>query len=259
MATSTVLSSLADRLAKGDQIVSAWCGLPEPAIAGLLAREGFDAVTLDMQHGPITLGEVIRAVPLVNAAGKPALARIAVGEFQNVSRLFDAGISGVIAPMINTMEDARTFAAYSKYPPMGERSWGSYGGLGASGLDANAYLRAANRFSLSFAMIETREAMAILDDILALDGIDAVFVGPSDLSIALTGGKEVSPNSAEVDQAIRHIIARASAAGKPVAIYAQSPERAKAFLDMGAKLVTVMSDSAFLRGAAQGALKAMGR
>jgi len=259
MATSTVLSSLADRLAKGDTIVSAWCGLPEPGIAGLLAREGFDAVTLDMQHGPITLGEVIKAVPLVNAAGKPAIARIPVGEFQNVSRLFDAGVSGVIAPMINTMEDARTFADYSKYPPMGERSWGSYGGLGASGLDANAYLREANRFSLSFAMIETREAMAILDDILALEGIDAVFVGPSDLSIALTGGKEVAPNSAEVDQAIRHIIARASAAGKPVAIYAQSAERAKAFLDMGAKLVTVMSDSAFLRSAAQGALKAVGR
>ncbi|HEV7261341.1 MAG TPA: aldolase/citrate lyase family protein [Bosea sp. (in: a-proteobacteria)] len=259
MATQTVLSSLADRLAKGDTIVSAWCGLPEPGIAGLLARANFDAVTLDMQHGPITLGEVIRAVPLINAAGKPALARIAVGEFQNVSRLFDAGVSGVIAPMINTMDDARTFAAYSKYPPMGERSWGSYGGLGASGLDQNGYLREANRFSLSFAMIETREAMAILDDILALDGIDAVFVGPSDLSIALSGGKQVNALSGEVDQAIRHIIARASAAGKPVAIYAQSGERAKAFLDMGAKLVTVMSDSAFLRSAADAALKLVGR
>ncbi|KPF66917.1 hydroxyacid aldolase [Bosea sp. AAP35] len=259
MIPSTVLSSLADRLAKGDTVVSAWCGLPEPGIAGLLAREGFDAVALDMQHGPITLGEVIKAVALINAAGKPALARIPVGEFQNVSRLFDAGVSGVIAPMINTMADARSFAAASKYPPMGERSWGSYGGLGASGLDANAYLRESNRFSLSFAMIETREAMAILDDILALEGIDAVFVGPSDLSIALSGGREVNPLSAEVDDAIAHIIARASAVGKPVAIYAQSAERAKGFLGMGAKLVTVMSDSGFLRSAAQTALKILSR
>jgi 4-hydroxy-2-oxoheptanedioate aldolase len=259
MATQTVLSSLADRLARGDSLVSAWCGLQDPAIAGVLAKEGFDAVTLDMQHGPITLGEVIRAVQLINAAGKPALARIPVGEFQNVSRLFDAGVSGVIAPMINTMADARAFAAYAKYPPMGERSWGSYGGLGASGLDQNGYLREANRFSLTFAMIETREAMAILDDILALEGIDAVFVGPSDLSIALSGGKEVNPLSAEVDEAIRHIVARASSVGKPVAIYAQSAERAKAFLDMGAKLVTVMSDTAFLRAAAQTALTQLGR
>jgi 4-hydroxy-2-oxoheptanedioate aldolase len=101
--------------------------------------------------------------------------------------------------------------------------------------------------------------MAILDDILALEGIDAVFVGPSDLSIALSGGKEVNPLSAEVDEAIRHIVARASSVGKPVAIYAQSAERAKAFLDMGAKLVTVMSDIAFLRAAAQTALTQLGR
>ncbi len=254
-ARPSTLSSLADRLAKGDTILSAWCGIADPSIAGTLAQEAFDAVTLDMQHGPITLGEVIRAIPLINAAGKPALARIAVGEFQNVSKLFDAGVSGVIAPMINTMEDARRFAAYSKYPPLGERSWGSYGGLGASGLDMNTYLTESNRFSLSFAMIETREAMAILDDILALPGIDAVFVGPSDLSIALFDGKRVDSMAKEVDEALRHIIARAAAAKKPVAVYAHSAERAKGFVAMGAKLVTVMSDTAFLRTAAQSALK----
>lgn len=255
MAQTTVLSSLADRLTRGDTILSAWCGLPDPSISAVLASEGFDAVTLDMQHGPITLGEVIRAIPGINAAGKPALARIAVGEFQNVSRLFDAGASGVIAPMINTIEDAKLFANYAKYPPIGERSWGSYGGLGASGLDANAYLREANRFQLSFAMIETREAMAILDDILALEGIDAVFVGPSDLSIALSGGATVNPTSPEVDDAIRHIVSRASAVGKPVAIYAQSAERAKAFVEMGAKVVTVMSDANLLRVATKQALQ----
>jgi 4-hydroxy-2-oxoheptanedioate aldolase len=255
MAKPTVLSSLADRFAKGDSIVSAWCGLPDPSISAILAQEDFDAVTLDMQHGPITLSEVIRAVPLINAAGKPALARIPVGEFQNVSRLFDAGVSGVIAPMINTMADAKLFAGYAKYPPMGERSWGSYGGLGASGLDQNGYLKAANSFSMTFAMIETREAMAILDDILALEGIDAVFVGPSDLSIALSGGAKVDATAKEVDEALKHVIARASAVNKPVALYAASAERAKQGLAMGARMVTVMSDSGMLRAAAQNALK----
>jgi 4-hydroxy-2-oxoheptanedioate aldolase len=255
MAKPTILSSLADRLAKGDTILSAWCGIDDASVSAILAQEAFDAVTLDMQHGPVTLGTVIRAIPLINAAGKPALARIPVGEFQNVSRLFDAGASGVIAPMINTMADAKAFAAYSKYPPMGERSWGSYGGLGASGLDQNGYLKEANRFSLSFAMIETREAMAILDDILALDGIDAVFVGPSDLSIALSGGAKVDALSAEVDEAIAHIVARASAVNKPVAIYAGTAERAKAFVEMGAKMVTVMSDTNLLKAGTQAALK----
>lgn len=255
MVKPTILSSLADRLAKGDTILSAWCGIDDPSIAGILAQEAFDAVTLDMQHGAINLASVIRAIPLINGAGKPALARIPVGEFQNVSRLFDAGASGVIAPMINTMADAKAFAAAAKYPPTGERSWGSYGGLGASGLTPNDYLRQANGFSLTFAMIETREAMAIVDDILALPGIDAVFIGPSDLSIALSGGAQIDPSAPDVDAAIRHVVARASAANKPVALYAHSAERAKAFVGMGAKLVTVMSDTAFLRTAAQTALK----
>jgi 4-hydroxy-2-oxoheptanedioate aldolase len=208
-----------------------------------------------MQHGPITLAEVIRAIPLINAAGKPALARVPVGEFQNVSKLLDSGVSGVIAPMINTMEDARRFAAYAKYPPMGERSWGSYGGLIASGLDQNAYLKTANSFSMTFAMIETREAMAIVDDILALDGIDALFVGPSDLSIALSGGTNVDASAREVDEALKHVVARASAVNKPVALYAATAELAKQGLALGARMVTVMSDSGFLRTAAQNALK----
>ncbi|MBD3849420.1 hydroxyacid aldolase [Bosea sp. SSUT16] len=255
MAKPTVLSSLADRFAKGGTVVSAWCGLPDPSVSAILAQEDFDAVTLDMQHGPITLGEVIRAIPLINAAGKPAIARIPVGEFQNVSKLFDSGVSGVIAPMINTMDDARRFAAYSKYPPLGERSWGSYGGLGASGLDQNSYLRQANGFSMTFAMIETREAMAIVDDILALEGIDALFVGPSDLSIALFGGARVDAAAREVDEALKHVVARASAVNKPVALYAGTAERAKAGLAMGARMVTVMSDSGMLRAGAQAALK----
>lgn len=254
-AKPTVLSSLADRLAKGETLLSAWCGLPDPSIAAILAQEGFDAVTLDMQHGPITLSEVIRAIPLINAAGKPAIARIPVGEFQNVSKLLDSGASGVIAPMINTIEDARRLAAYAKYPPLGERSWGSYGGLGASGLDQNSYLKQANDFSLTFAMIETREAMAIVDDILAIDGIDALFVGPSDLSIALSGGASVNASAKGVDDALRHIVARANAVKKPVAFYAATAERAKQGVEMGARLVTVMSDTGLLRAASQAALK----
>ncbi len=254
-ARPTVLASLADRLGRGETLLSAWCGLPDPSVSGLLAQEDFDVVTLDMQHGPITLAEVIRAVPLINAAGKPAVARIPVGEFQNVSKLFDSGLSGVIAPMINTLEDARRFAAYAKYPPLGERSWGSYGGLGASGLDPNSYLREANRFSMTFAMIETREAMAIVDEIVALEGIDALFVGPSDLSIALSNGASVNAAAKEVNEALRHIVGRAAAVNKPVAFYAATAERAKEGVEMGARFVTVMSDSGMLRAASKAALK----
>lgn len=251
----SVLSSLKDRLAKGDQLVSAWCGIPEPNVSAMLMQEDFDTVVMDMQHGPIDLAAVMRCIPLINAAGKPAIARVPVGEFQNVSRLLDAGASGVIAPMVNTLDDAKRFAAYAKYPPMGERSWGAYGGLGASGLQPNEYLKQANGFSVTLAMIETREAMAIVDDILAVPGIDGIFIGPGDLSIALSGGKEVSPLSKPVTEAITHLTARARAAGKYMTAFSHTAERANEFIKMGMNLVTVQSDTMFLRQGAQAALK----
>jgi 4-hydroxy-2-oxoheptanedioate aldolase len=103
-------------------------------VAGLLAREGFDAVTLDMQHGFIDFGVAMRAIPLIVAAGKPGIVRIPVGEFATASRLLDAGATGIIAPMINTVEDARRLAAFTKFPPVGERSWGPAGALALTGL-----------------------------------------------------------------------------------------------------------------------------
>src|ERR687894_1512798 len=103
------ITALADRLRSGVPALAAWCGLPDPAIAGLLAHEGFDAVVVDMQHGAIDFAAILRGIPLVAAAGKPAIARIPVGDFATASRMLDAGVAAIIAPMINTVEDARAF------------------------------------------------------------------------------------------------------------------------------------------------------
>jgi 4-hydroxy-2-oxoheptanedioate aldolase len=182
--------SFMDRLRGGSPALAAWCGMSEPAIPALLAREAFDAVVLDLQHGAIDFAAALRAVPLVAAAGKPAMVRVPVGEFATASRFLDAGASGVIAPMINTIEDARRFASFMKFPPTGERSWGPHGALALSGLTPGDYFQTANGLSVSFAMVETREALAIIDDIMAVPGIDGIFIGPSDLSIALSQGHE---------------------------------------------------------------------
>lgn len=250
----SVLSSLAEAFAAKTHVVSAWCGSPDPMNAAVLAREGFDAITFDMQHGPVDFAGVLRGIPLVHAAGKPAVARIPVGDFTTVSRLFDAGCSAVIAPMVNSVEDAQAFVHFAKFPPLGARSWGPYGALPASGLETNAYLRAANGFSLAIAMIETRAALAALDGILAVPGIDGVFVGPSDLSIALSDGAHVNAAHPDVDAALVHVVARAHAAGKVAACYAQSAERAAVFRRMGFDFVALMGDLPMLRLGAQAAL-----
>lgn len=253
------VEALAKSLRAGKTVFSAWLGMPEPGIPGLLAREpGFGCVVLDMQHGTIDYLAATRAIQLVAAAGKPCLPRIPVGDFGTASRLLDAGGSGIIAPMINTVADARAFASFVKFPPVGERSWGPHPALTLTGLAPPAYFAGANDFVLAFAMIETREALDAVDDILAVGGIDGLFIGPSDLSIGLSRGASLDPLGAEVTAAIGHALQRARAAGKLAGIYAASGERAGEFARMGYDLVAVGSDIAFLRAGAAAMLKAAG-
>ena len=114
--------------------------------------------------------------------------------------------------MINSAEDARRFADFMKFPPLGRRSWGPRAALALSGLIGPAYLHSANASTLAIAMIETREALGALDDILGAPGIDGVFVGPFDLSIALSAGSVVDPSGAEVEAALSRIVERARGA-----------------------------------------------
>ncbi len=223
------------------------------------AREpGFGCVVLDMQHGPIDFLAASRAIPLVAAAGKPCMPRIPVGEFGTASRLLDAGASGIIAPMINSVENARAFAASCKFPPVGGRSWGPAAALGLIGAKPVDYFRTANGYTLTFAMIETREALDRIDAILAVPGIDAIFIGPSDLSIGLSNGAALDPNGADVNAAIDHAVARTRAAGRHAGIYAPSGERAKDFAARGYDLVAIASDIGFLRAGAAAMLAAAG-
>jgi 4-hydroxy-2-oxoheptanedioate aldolase len=251
---ASAVEALASNLGQGKPLFTAWCGLPEPAIAGYLAREaGCDAVVLDMQHGVIDFLTVTRAIPLIAAAGKPAIPRIPVGDFATASRLLDAGAAGIIAPMINSVEDAARFAAFMKYPPMGERSWGPHPALALTGLSMPAYFSGANGIVRSFAMIETREALDRIDAILAVPGIDAIFIGPSDLSIGLSRGAALDSTSADVNAAIDHALARARSASKLAGIYAPTGEVAADYARRGYDLVAVGSDLGFLRAGAQAA------
>lgn len=251
------LHALSHSLSGGKPVFTIWCGLPEPLIAGTLAQEpGYGCVTLDLQHGAMDLAAAIRAIPLVAAAGKPSLPRIPVGEFQTASRLLDAGAAGIIAPMINSVQDARAFVAATKYPPVGGRSWGPHAAVPLSGLGPAEYFAAANDLTVTFAMIETREALAQVDAILAVDGIDALFIGPYDLSIGLSGGGAIDPDGPETSQAIQHALTRAKAAGKRAGIYAATGERAGHFANLGYDLIAIGTDAVFLREGAASMLRA---
>jgi len=256
---SSSVQQLALDLRAGKTVFTHWCGIPSPLVAGMLAREpGFGSVVLDMQHNPVDFATALHGIPMVAGAGKPCVVRIPVGEFQTASRLLDAGASGIIAPMINTVEDARRFVEFAKFPPVGGRSWGPVGALALTGMSGPDYFRAANDFSLTFAMIETREALDAVDDILAVEGIDGIFIGPSDLSIGLTGGRSLDPLSAEVNAALDHAAARARAAGKFAGSFAGSGERAADNVRRGYQFVTIGSDLGYLKAGVTAMRKAAG-
>src|SRR5690606_19198047 len=185
--------SLKQRLEADEVVLTSWSGVPDALTVEIMAAQGFDAVTLDMQHGGHNEDSVLRCLTPVLATGKPALVRVPVGRFDMASRALEFGAEAVIAPMINSLADAQAFAAATQYPPVGQRSWGPTYAFPRHGHgDYQEWLRTSNGRTLSFAMIETREAVAVLDDIMAIPGIDAVFLGPGDLSIAWTEGRKVN-------------------------------------------------------------------
>jgi 4-hydroxy-2-oxoheptanedioate aldolase len=248
--------SLARRLRAGETVHSGWCGLPYPIVAELVGREGFPAVTLDSQHGLWDIASMLTAIAQVRLGGAAPIVRIPVGEFATVSRALDFGAEGIIAPMINTVADARAYVSFAKFPPIGERSWGPHRVTTLAGMaDQKLYLREGNDLTVTFAMIETRTALDNCEAIAATPGIDGLFLGPADLSIALSNGGNVDPMAAEVDREVDRITAAAQKSGKIMGAYCHSAERAVALARRGVRFLAVGSDMAFLRAGAAAALK----
>jgi len=240
--------SLARRLRAGETVYTGWCGLASPLVAETLAREGFAAVTIDQQHGLWDTAATVQAIAAIHAAGAAPIVRVPLAQFPTVSRVLDFGAEGVIAPLINTPADARMFVAAAKFPPLGERSWGPHRAMTLGGMaDPRAHLRDANDLTVTIAMIETRAALDNLAAILATPGIDAIFVGPSDLSIALSNGTVLDPHSPDVERALDGIVAAAQKAGKVPGAYCQNAERAVALARRGFRFLAVGSDLQFLR------------
>ncbi|HET7411176.1 MAG TPA: aldolase/citrate lyase family protein [Pararhizobium sp.] len=242
---------LAERLAAGDVLLTCWSGLPSADVALALAHTSYDVVTLDMQHGAHTETSIYPGIAAVTSAGKPAIVRIPVGRNDVASRAADFGAEAIIAPMINSVEDARAFAAAVKYPPIGERSWGPGRAMQLHGVSSpSEYLTTANDKVLTFAMIETRAALAVLDDILAVPGIDGVFVGPSDFSISWTNGAQVAPELDDMNEALVTIADRAREAGKYAAIFAVNPKRVPLYRSMGFSMMALGTEEIILAAGA---------
>jgi 4-hydroxy-2-oxoheptanedioate aldolase len=256
--TASESFSLAGRLRAGETVYSGWCGLASPLVAEVIAREGFSAVTVDMQHGLWDITQIVGAIAAIRHGGGAPVVRVPLGDFATASRALDFGAEGIISPMINTAADARAFVAATKYPPVGERSWGPHRATMLGGLaDQKVYLKEGNALTFTLAMIETRAALENVAAIAATPGIDGLFLGPADLSIALSQGATIDPLLPDVDRELERITEAARDAGKIMGAYCHTAERAVALAKRGVRFLAVGSDLGFLRAGAAAALKTL--
>jgi 4-hydroxy-2-oxoheptanedioate aldolase len=248
---------LASRLEAGETLFTAWSGVPDALTVEIVAAQGFDAVTLDMQHGGHHEDSVVRGILPVMHAKKHPVVRIPVGRFDMASRALDFGAEAVIAPMVNSVEDARQFAAAMKYPPVGERSWGpTYAFPRHKGGDFRSWLHDMNARTVSFAMIETRAALHALDGILETPGIDGIFVGPADFSIAWTNGAAVDGTLDDMMETVASIARRTGEAGKHAAIYVVDPNMSGRFAAMGYRFMALGGEPRYIALGAETLLNA---
>jgi 4-hydroxy-2-oxoheptanedioate aldolase len=252
--------SLARHLRAGETVFSAWCTLASPLAAETIAREGFGAVVLDSQHGLWDVASLIAGIGALHHAGSAPVVRVPLNDFAMVSRALDFGAEAIIAPMINDASDAQRFASAAKFPPVGERSFGPQRAMTLQGRTvATDYLREANEQTMTLAMIETPTALNNVADIAATDGIDALFIGPYDLSTSLSAGAAQDLTAPEVERAIDEICAAAKKAGKIPGIYCGNAARALAMAKRGFRFLTIGSDLGILREGAAGMLKALNK
>jgi 4-hydroxy-2-oxoheptanedioate aldolase len=248
--------SLRSRLAKGEKIFAAWISSGVPRVAETVVSAGFDAAFFDLQHGEASFSGARDGVAAVRLAGKPSGVRVGIEGYSDAARMLDLGAEVAIMPMVNTVADAAKLVETLKYPPLGGRSWGPPRGVNLLGLPTEEYRTTANDNIIALAMIETRAALDALDEILAVPGLDGVFVGPSDLSISLSNGTKLDHRLPVAVAAMERIVGAAKEKKKVTAIFCSGGEAAARNAAMGFDILAVGSDLGFLTDGAKAALTA---
>lgn len=242
---------LKTRLAAGEPIVNGWLAIASAYSAEVMGHQGFDSVTVDLQHGMIGFDAAVAMLIALSSTPAVPLVRVSKNDYALVMQLLDAGAYGVICPMISTPQQAQDFASFCRYPPMGQRSFGPARGLLYGGAD---YFAHANTEILALAMIETQEAVGNIDAILATSGIDGIYVGPNDLSLAYNQQPASEPKDPALADLIVDLAARARAARRIAGIFCSSGTAAAQRLTDGFHMVTPGNDVGLLSGASKAAI-----
>jgi len=235
------------RLAAGDTLLGTFIKTPAPLVSEILGRTSLDVFCLDAEHAPFGRMEIDACLQVLNAANKPALVRIPSDAPEHILNALDCGASGILVPHVLSAEQAEALVRAAHYGPGGRGYAGSSRAAGFAGKPINQHMSdSASRTSLIL-QIEDLEALEKIEKIAAVRGVDCLFIGRIDLTVAL--GAE-SPHDPRVVEAVEHICAVARAAGRPVGMFVPEAAEAQAWIKRGASLFLLESDQLFLLRAA---------
>ncbi len=242
------------RLKNGEKLLGSMVSLPSPPIAEILVDAGFEWLFIDTEHGPISHNEI---VALVNAARPcPCIVRVPDHSEVAIKSVLDLGVDGIIVPLVNSAEEAARVLSFAKYPPQGRRSVGIARAQGYGFHFAN-YVQRANEDTAVILQIEHIDGVSDIDRILEVPGIDAIFLGPYDLSASL--GKIGQITDPEVVAAIDKVKAAVSAKGLPLGLFGVTADALSHAFSTGYSLLAVGTDTIFLGTAAREAFKKLKR
>ena len=234
--------------AAGRAAINGWCGIPAGFSAELMAHMGWDSVVVDMQHGVVDYQVMVSMLQGISTSEATPMVRVPWNDPAHIMKALDAGAYGIICPMVNSREECEKFVGACRYAPKGYRSSGPIRALIYGGPD---YQEKADETILTFAMIETVEAIRRLDEILSTPGLDAVYVGPSDLSITMGLPPGLDKEVEQMMTALKTILDVCRRHGVKAGIHTGSPAYAKKMIALGFQFTTVMGDAALLRAGAQ--------
>jgi 4-hydroxy-2-oxoheptanedioate aldolase len=241
-------------MAAGGRVLNAWCSIASAHVAEAIAHQGFDSVTIDLQHGAIGYETAFHMLQAISTSPATPLARVPWNEPGIIMKLLDAGAFGLICPMIESAADAARFVAAGRYPPLGSRSFGPNRVVSYAGTD---YWRHANAEVLLLAQVETAEAVRKVDEILSVPGLDGIYVGPGDLSLSLGAEPSMNPSDPAVRAAMAEVLAKTRALGRVAAVHTDGPATARVRYDEGYQLCSLQTDMRMLVTAARTAVAAV--
>ena len=242
-------NKLKELFKSGKPIINSWLSVPSSFSAEVMANQGWDSLTIDMQHGLIDYPNAVNMLQAISTTETTPMARVNWNEPGQIMKILDAGCYGIICPMVSNKKEAEKFIQACQYPPKGYRSFGP---IRATIYGGNDYAKNANDEILKLAMIETKEALHKLDEILDTPNLDGIYIGPADLSLAV--GEEPGFDKQESTKAYKEILKILDAAKKRnllAGIHNGTPEYAQKMIDKGFNLVTVGSDSRYITSGAK--------